>query len=186
LWLRAQGSRLRAQGGSASSLEPSFYFVVSSPAQPAEGCDDDRGREALAHKILIEARVFGRVCRPGPSAQLLLQGAGDERSLVLLAEDLGDGFGCDLFVDAARQKFANDAQSSPALGFDRRARKGLSETLIVKAAGFQEAFDGRVDGVVRVLTGTQAIATLGDGVGATRQEMEGVEIGGGPVSSRTG
>ena len=132
---------------------------------------------------MIEARVFGRVCRPWPSAQLLLQRARDERALVLLAEDLGDGFGRDLLVDAARQKLANDAQASPALGLDRRARVGLREPLIVEAAGFEEVFDGRVDGVVGVLTGAQAIAAFGDGVGATRQEMEGVEIGGGPVSS---
>ncbi len=39
---------------------PLFYFVVVAP-QLAERLDDDGGREALAHQVLIEAGLFGGI-----------------------------------------------------------------------------------------------------------------------------
>ena len=79
----------------------------------------------------------------------------------------------------------NDAQASSSLDIDRRARVCLRESPVVEAAGLEEACDGGVDFVFRMLKVEQAVAALGDGERAPGQEMNRVDVGGGPPSGFT-
>jgi hypothetical protein len=63
----------------------------------------------------------------------------------------------------------------------------LREALVVEAAVLNEAGDGFVDPVFRVLAGEQAVAALGARECPPSEEIECVGVGGGPgLSSQTG
>ena len=77
--------------------------------------------------------------------QLLLQGTGDERTLVLVSEDLANGLAGDTLGNAPGLQLANDAQPSAAFDLGGGAGIGCGELLVVEAAGFEESRDGGVD-----------------------------------------
>ncbi len=141
-----------------------FYFVVGvacGATQLAQRIHDDGGRKSLAHQVLVEARLFGGVEGASDAVpQLLLQGTGDERTLVLVSEDLANCLGGDTLGNAPGLQLANDAQPSAAFDLGGGACIGCGELLVVEAAGFEESRDGGFDVGLAMLAIAKAVAAF--------------------------
>ena len=164
-----------------------FYFVVGdvrAAAQLAQRIHDDGGRKSLAHQVLIEAPFFSGVeGTSGAVPQLLLQGAGDERTLVFVSEDVANCLGGDTLGNAPGLQLANDTQPSAAFDFGGGAGVGCGELLVVEAARFEESRDGGVDVGLAMLAIAEAVTAFADRQRPPRQHVQRVDVGGQPVIS---
>ena len=115
--------------------------------------------------------------------QLLLQGTGDERTLVLVSEDLANGLAGDTLGNAPGLQLANDAQPSAAFDLGGGAGIGCGELFVVEAAGFEESRDGGVDVRLAMLAIAQAVTAFADRQRPPRQHVQRVDVRGRAVIS---
>jgi hypothetical protein len=149
--------------------------VVSAPKLPQRGHYAGRA-EALSHEVLIQSGVFRLIRDSRTPAHLFLQRLPDERSLVEIAEHLGQRLRRDLLADSHRLQFAHDADPSAALHLRGRSRKRARDPRVIECACLEQMGDGRIYVLGRVLTIEKAGAQLGCRQLTPSKKTQAVEI----------
>ena len=168
-------------------IPSSVYFVVDRPRRPRAAAHVrstaamTRGREALAHQVLIEARVAraGQLARLLPPSQLLLHRPGDERAFVLVAEDRRRPprrrRACRHRAPAARRcarsrralDLGRPCARTRARAARRRGRRSRRDALMARRS--VQRRDGRES--------SSRAAAFGDAQRAAREHVKRVEVG---------
>src|SRR6266542_2852790 len=86
----------------------------------AQGSADGRRGETLAHEKLVDARILGLRGNLRLAAELLLEGFGNQRALVGLAERRRERLSRNVLLDAHFLQLALDAQASASFDLHRR------------------------------------------------------------------
>src|SRR6266545_1034766 len=144
----------------------------------AQGSADGRRGETLAHEELVDARILGLRGNLRLAAELLLEGFGNQRALVGLAERRRERLSGNVLLDAHFLQLALDAQASASFDLHRRPHVRRGDTRIVQRAVLEEKVDGAIDVFLGVLAIAQPLTDLLDGQLTPSEQEQRVNIGG--------
>ena len=153
-------------------------FTVCRRAESLQRRGDVGRSESLTCEEVIEACAFLFGADVPAAAKFFPERSVDQRGFIEITEDLGDSCGCNVARDPHRVELARDPKTSASLDRRRRPRVRARHATIVQRAALGQLRDGGVSVLWFVLAVEEPLAQLRRRQFPSRQQPQGVGVGG--------